>query len=233
MATILTGPFATDLVFIPRVPNLTTDDKTSPIIFKRRQFPVKPAFAMTINKSQGQTLENVGLYLPTPVFTHSQLYVALSRCTDERNLKVLIIDGSIPRLEGTYYMDASTNKQDILTLMTKSPFFSSVTPNSPLDLTPFVTSAILVRNVVSHQDGILTRWYGRRFQFPNTYLSETKDDDMPNDDLPATVFQELAEEIEDNLGADTSDFSVGDGELNFYYEYTKQGLFEDEGGYPD
>lgn len=59
-----------------------------------------------------------------------------------------------------YYMDASTGKQDILTLMTKPPFFSSVTPNSPLDLTPFVTSAILVRNVVSHQDGILTRWYG-------------------------------------------------------------------------
>lgn len=75
---------------------------------------------------------------------------------------------------------------------------------------------------------------GRPFQFPNTYLSETKDeDDMPYDDLPATVLQELAEEIEDDLGADTLDFSDGDGELNFYYEYNKQGLFEDEGGYPD
>jgi len=102
MATILTGPFATDLVFIPRVPIVTTDDKSSPILFKRRQFPVRPAFAMTINKSQGQTLENVGLYLPTPVFTHGQLYVALSRCTEEKNLKVLIVDGSIPGVEGTY-----------------------------------------------------------------------------------------------------------------------------------
>jgi ATP-dependent exoDNAse (exonuclease V) alpha subunit len=71
-------------------------------MFKRRQFPIRPTFAMTINKSQGQTLESVGLYIPTPVFTHGQLYVALSRCTDEKNLKVLIIDGSIPGLEGTY-----------------------------------------------------------------------------------------------------------------------------------
>jgi ATP-dependent exoDNAse (exonuclease V) alpha subunit len=84
------------------VPILTADDKSSPIIFKRRQFPVRPAFAMTTNEAQGQTLENVELYLPTPVFTHGQLYAALSRCTDEKNLKVLMIDGSIPGLECTY-----------------------------------------------------------------------------------------------------------------------------------
>ncbi|OAQ24788.1 hypothetical protein K457DRAFT_58421, partial [Linnemannia elongata AG-77] len=86
MATILTGPFTTGLVFIPRVPILTTDDKSSPIIFKRRQSPVRLAFAMTINKSQGQTLENVRFNLPTPEFTLGQLYVTLSRCTDEKNL---------------------------------------------------------------------------------------------------------------------------------------------------
>ncbi|KAF9271788.1 hypothetical protein BGZ88_005595, partial [Linnemannia elongata] len=84
----------------------------------------------------------------------------------------------------------------------------------------------------------MSEWYlkliGRRFQFPNTYLPETKDDnDMPYDDLPATVLQELTEEIEDDLGADASDFSDGDGELNFYYQYNKQGLSEGEGGYPD
>jgi ATP-dependent exoDNAse (exonuclease V) alpha subunit len=45
---------------------------------------------MTINKSQGQTLGFVGLYLPSPVFSHGQLYVAMSRVKTPTSLKVLI-----------------------------------------------------------------------------------------------------------------------------------------------
>ena len=46
---------------------------------------------MTINKSQGQSLNWVGLYLPTSVFSYGQLYVACSRITTRKNLKILII----------------------------------------------------------------------------------------------------------------------------------------------
>ena len=45
---------------------------------------------MTINKSQGQTLTNVGVYLKKPVFTHGQFNVAISRVTNKRGLKILV-----------------------------------------------------------------------------------------------------------------------------------------------
>lgn len=63
-------------VFIPRIPMRSTEFI---VIFKRIQFPVRLAFAMTINKSQGQSLEVAGLQLTEPVFSHGQLYVACSR----------------------------------------------------------------------------------------------------------------------------------------------------------
>ncbi|KIK73724.1 hypothetical protein PAXRUDRAFT_177639 [Paxillus rubicundulus Ve08.2h10] len=44
---------------------------------------------MTINKSQGQSVQHVGLDLHTHVFSHGQLYVALSHCTHPHNIKVI------------------------------------------------------------------------------------------------------------------------------------------------
>ncbi|WVZ82856.1 hypothetical protein U9M48_030068 [Paspalum notatum var. saurae] len=59
--------------------------------FKRKQFPVRLSFAMTVNKAQSQTIPNVGVYLPELVFSHGQLYVALSRATSRSNIKILVI----------------------------------------------------------------------------------------------------------------------------------------------
>ena len=58
----------------------------------RRQFPIITSFAMTINKSHGQSLNNVGIYLSTPVFSHGQFYVSLSRTRSLDGLKILILD---------------------------------------------------------------------------------------------------------------------------------------------
>ncbi|CAI0452098.1 unnamed protein product [Linum tenue] len=70
---VLTGTNVGDRVFLPR-----------------RQYPIALCFGMTINKSQGQKLDHVGLCLQRQVFSHGQLYVALSRVTTRQGLKILI-----------------------------------------------------------------------------------------------------------------------------------------------
>ena len=89
---ILNGTHKGNTVFIPRV-TLRLTESTLPFTLIRRQFPVRVAFAMTVNKSQGQTINHVGIYLPHPVFSHGQLYVALSRCPSFSKLNVYIEHG--------------------------------------------------------------------------------------------------------------------------------------------
>ncbi|PIA49665.1 hypothetical protein AQUCO_01300438v1 [Aquilegia coerulea] len=88
-ARILNGSHAGNYVFIPRITLQPTVSET-PFQMARRQFPVRLAFAMTINKSQGQSVKFVGIDLRNHVFSHGQLYVALSRCTISKQIYVLL-----------------------------------------------------------------------------------------------------------------------------------------------
>ena len=91
LATIITGKYAGEDVFIPRLGLLPSN---FPVEFKRTQFPIKPCFALSINKSQGQSLKIAGVHLAAGgCFSHGQLYVALSRCGDNRNLTILAPNG--------------------------------------------------------------------------------------------------------------------------------------------
>ena len=68
----------------------TTSETDFPFIMIRRQFPVRLAFAISINKAQGQSLKRVGIYLKRPVFAHGQAYVAASRAGIPSETRILL-----------------------------------------------------------------------------------------------------------------------------------------------
>ncbi|XP_057734869.1 uncharacterized protein LOC130950391 [Arachis stenosperma] len=88
---VLTGKDVGHIALIPRM-NMVPTNETVIVRFQRRQFPIIVSFSMTINKSQGQILSHVRLYLAKPVFIHGQLYVALLRVKSKRGLKILLMN---------------------------------------------------------------------------------------------------------------------------------------------
>ncbi|WOH00400.1 hypothetical protein DCAR_0519759 [Daucus carota subsp. sativus] len=90
---VICGSFIGTRHFIPRM-ELCPSDTRMPYKLIRKQMPLQICYVMTINKSQGQSLENVGLFLPKGVFTHGQYYVAISRVTSPQGLKIFVDDDS-------------------------------------------------------------------------------------------------------------------------------------------
>jgi len=97
----LTGQHVGNFFFLPRIKHKTIESTSLTFVLIRKQFPVKLSFVITINKSQGQTIPNVGIYLPRHVFSHGQLYVALSRGVSQTSTKILI-KGHLEGEEGNF-----------------------------------------------------------------------------------------------------------------------------------
>eukprot|EP00102_Acyrthosiphon_pisum_P013772 XP_008183482.1 PREDICTED: ATP-dependent DNA helicase pif1-like [Acyrthosiphon pisum] len=89
-ATIITGCAQVESTFIPRIPLLSSN---YPFEFKRLQFPINVFFAMTINKSQRQSLKIAGIDLSDDCFTHGQFYVGCSRVSSPTSLVILAPNG--------------------------------------------------------------------------------------------------------------------------------------------
>ena len=92
---LIGGEHCGEHAFIPRITLTPTEGQTGfAFALKQCQFPVNLAFALTINKAQGQSVKKVGIDLRIPVFSHGQLYVVLSHAMGSRNIKVLLPDAN-------------------------------------------------------------------------------------------------------------------------------------------
>jgi PIF1-like helicase/Helitron helicase-like domain at N-terminus/Helicase len=94
LCEILNSSHSGTLCIIPKISITSTPSSEAPIPFIRFQYPLIHSFATTINKSQGQTLENVIVDLKEPIFSHGQLYVAFSRVSNPNNLFVALPNSS-------------------------------------------------------------------------------------------------------------------------------------------
>ena len=86
------------------LPRITFKDRLpSSHTLCRRQFPLAPAYASTFHSCQGLTLDRVGVDLTEDVFTHGQLYTALSRIRNRSDAVVrLPTPNSIATTNVTY-----------------------------------------------------------------------------------------------------------------------------------
>lgn len=80
---IIGGDHKGEKTVVSKIKLTSKMSKNSLFSFTKFQIPVKLAYCLTINKSQGQSFDRLSIYLSDHLFSHGQLYVALFRCTNK------------------------------------------------------------------------------------------------------------------------------------------------------
>ena len=88
-------------VILPRISFLHTLHSGHTLL--RRQFPLAPAYSTTFHSCEGLTYDKIGIDLTRPVFTHGQLYTALSRVRCRTDAKVRLQAGESTTTNITYH----------------------------------------------------------------------------------------------------------------------------------
>jgi hypothetical protein len=121
---VITGASIGQVIFINRM--LNKSNQNLPVTMVRRQFPLSLAYSLSIDKSQGQTFNQIGMYLPKPCFSHGQFYVGLSRVSKFTSVKCAIDTTD----QHGYQTDQSTGKLDKSKIYTANVVLRSIFDNS-------------------------------------------------------------------------------------------------------
>lgn len=84
---VINGPFMNQTREIGRMKHVVRLTNQN-LEYRRYQLPVSVCFALTVHKAQGLNFTHVGLALSQPVFSHGQLYMALSRVNNLEQMKI-------------------------------------------------------------------------------------------------------------------------------------------------
>ena len=104
VAVIATGTHAGKEIYLPRIPIIPSAN-SYPFEMKQKQFQIRLPFAVTCNKSQGQTFKTIGINLHRTMFSHGQLYVALSRVGSPSHVKFLLNDQATHLTDNVVYAE--------------------------------------------------------------------------------------------------------------------------------
>ena len=89
LCEIIVGARSGEKICLPRL-DFSPDKNELPFVMNRRQFPIRLGYCITINRAQGQSFDAVGIVLNDAVFSHGQLYVALTRSHIQHSIKVCL-----------------------------------------------------------------------------------------------------------------------------------------------